>query len=105
MEDKIFNFSQNDTTEIKRTIFVEHEELSNDELFEKHYSGFVEYENLSKKDIKDLLNANNNDECWTIFANKEQILTEENQESEIEQWLNEQPEQKLNPTKKSKRRM
>ena len=55
-----------------------------------------------KQNIKDILNANNENECWTILENGKIILTENNEKTEIEQWLNEQT---LQSTKKSKRRM
>ena len=103
LEDKIFN--PTDTTEIKRNIVVEHEETSDDDGFQHYYFGYASYENVSKQNIKDILNANNENECWTILENGKPILTEDNDKSKIEQWLNEQPEQTLQLNKKSKRRM
>ena len=102
LEDKIFN--PNETTDIKRNIVIEYEDVP-DDGFNHYYFGYVSYENLSKQNIKDILNANNENECWTIFENGKIILTEDNEESVIEQWLNEQQEQTLNTIKKNKRRM
>ena len=108
LESKIF--SPNATIEIKRDIFVEYgEEILDNDDFKHYYFGYVSYENISKQNIKDILHANNENECWTIFENDKIILTEENDKSEIEQWLNEQPaqhqKQELHTTKKIKRKM
>lgn len=103
LEDKIFN--PTDTKDIKRNIVVEHEEVSDDDGFQHYYFGYTSYENISKQNIKDILNANNENECWTILENGKPILTEDNDKSKIEQWLNEKPEPKLHSTKKSKRKI
>lgn len=116
LESKIF--SPNATIEIKRDIFVEYgEEILDNDDFKHYYFGYVSYENISKQNIKDILHANNENECWTIFENDKIILTDDNDKSVIEQWLNEQVEpaqeydqqidrqQNLHTTKKRKHKM